>query len=1245
MQGSRGTWKWVLTLGAGFTAASWFAVTPAHADNSKFIEMNTLSQSQLSASVDAILADSSKFTAGDLIVKYKPGTDAAKIAGKHAASVQKSNKGLRLGKLALTKNANLKQTYMDLVNDPDVEYVQPNYKYDLTATPNDPSYSLQWSLPKMHVPEAWDKTQGDSSMVIAVVDTGVLSYHPDLSGSLLPGYNAITNDGNYNDDNGHGTHVAGIAAGMMGNGVGISGVAGHAKILPVKAMSASGSGSDLDIAEGITWAADHGAKVINLSLGSASFSQTMQDAINYAYSKGCLIVAAAGNDNSSALHYPGADEHVLCVMATTETNTKATFSNYGSYVDIAAPGTNIYATTYDGAYGYKQGTSMASPNVAGVAALVWNYRPTLTNFQLERVLESSALDLGTAGKDTTFGYGLVNAFSAMTAAVDTTPIGLTLTGVTPNPFAPTGSNVSTFSYSIAEPGNVTLKVLDASGNVVRTLLNNSAVTVGAKSVTWDGKNDAKVLVAEGEYTFQLTAVDSWGNSATPLTRTISVDRTAPVISGNTVSANPFVPTGTNTVGLTYALSEPAKVTVGIYNSANALVKTLVTNVQQSAGANSLTWDGKNSSGVLAPDGIYTYKITATDAANLSAVAVSGAVGLDRFKPSITAVSDTPDPFKVTGTANSTIAYTLSEESTVDIKIYDASGTLVRTLQNAKLPSGAKTVAWNGKNDAGTLVADGIYTYKINATDSFNNQAAEVTGTITTDKTTPSLTLTTSAVKFGPGSETLSLNYTLSEKSKVTTTVTNSAGAVVRTLENAILKDGGSYSVPWDGKNASGVLVPDGVYTVKVTATDLVGWVSNPVSATVTTETGAAKVTNLKATPNPFKVTGTTLATFTYTLSEDATVSLKVTDSNSNAIKTLVNGVLKAGAQTVTWNGKTDAGILVDDKEYTYTLTATDAGGNVTTLSGTIKTDKTAPTLGNLTFSLAPPDSITLAVDLSEDVKLTAGVYNNVGALVRNLTVPTLATAGTLNLTWDGKTSAGQMAPDGTYTFKLTGTDAAGWVTNASAQLYLETGAPKLTALSNSPLIFRPTGTNLNTLAFTLSEDATLVIKVADSNGNVVRTLYNAKQTPGAKTIQWNGKTDAGVLVGTGVYTYKIDAVDLKGNVAATVTSNVSVDVTAPTFTTPTFSVNPFHPTTGATTALSYNLSEDATVTVTVVNASGAAVKTLLNGVKQSAGSNTVAWDGKNSSGVVLAAGTYTVKLRAVDAVGLIGETSFTIVIN
>jgi subtilisin family serine protease len=273
---------------------------------------------------------------------------------------------------------------------------------------SDPYRSQQWDFTKIRVADAWQKSTG-GGVVVAVIDTGVDSTHPDLKGNVLQGYDAIANRVAAGaDGNGHGTHVAGTIAAVTGNGVGVSGVAPDVKILPVKVLSDSGSGTMSDTAEGIVWAADNGAQVINMSLGSSSKVAAVSNAIAYARSKGVTVVAAAGNERSSGspTSYPGADAGLIAVAATDSADKFASYSNAGSYVDVAAPGSgNI--STYKGSYASLNGTSMASPHVAAVAALLKGYKGSLTPDQIEAALEKSAVDLGTTGFDNDYGNGWV----------------------------------------------------------------------------------------------------------------------------------------------------------------------------------------------------------------------------------------------------------------------------------------------------------------------------------------------------------------------------------------------------------------------------------------------------------------------------------------------------------------------------------------------------------------------------------------------------------------------------------------------------------------------------------------------------------------------------------------------------------------------------------------------------------------------------------------------------------------------
>ena len=262
------------------------------------------------------------------------------------------------------------------------EYIEPDYQYRALGMPNDPDYSKQWNLKAIDVEAAWEETKG-SGATVAVIDTGI-SPVPDLKDTkFVQGYDFVNDRENAADDNGHGTHVAGTVAQSTNNNFGVAGIAYEAQLMPLKVLSASGSGTVADIAEAIKFAADNGATVINMSLGGGGESAAMKEAIEHAYSKGVTIIAAAGNSEQDGASYPARYPRVIGVSSTGPSGKPAFYTNYGAGVDISAPGGDKSQSEADGilqhtidpktgqpVFAYLQGTSMASPHVAGVAALI-----------------------------------------------------------------------------------------------------------------------------------------------------------------------------------------------------------------------------------------------------------------------------------------------------------------------------------------------------------------------------------------------------------------------------------------------------------------------------------------------------------------------------------------------------------------------------------------------------------------------------------------------------------------------------------------------------------------------------------------------------------------------------------------------------------------------------------------------------------------------------------------------------------
>jgi len=301
-----------------------------------------------------------------------------------------------------------------------VRYVEPNMKRRALFEPNDPYWDLQWGPKKIEANWAWNKTLGSSDIIVAVVDSGIDYNHPDLAANYLEGgYDWVNNDPYPLDDFGHGTHCAGIIAAVINNSVGIAGLA-QVKIMAEKVLDSYGWGTDVSVANGIIHAADSGAKIVSMSLGGYGYSKLLHEAVKYAYDNGVLLVAAAGNDNINLKSYPAAYEEVIAVAATDQNDVKADFSNWGNWIELAAPGVDIYSTmpTYHVTlnelgylmnYSYMSGTSMACPHVAGTAALIWSQYSDVTSNWVRIQLRCTAEDLGEPGFDQYYGYGRVNA--------------------------------------------------------------------------------------------------------------------------------------------------------------------------------------------------------------------------------------------------------------------------------------------------------------------------------------------------------------------------------------------------------------------------------------------------------------------------------------------------------------------------------------------------------------------------------------------------------------------------------------------------------------------------------------------------------------------------------------------------------------------------------------------------------------------------------------------------------------------
>ena len=411
----------------------------------------------------------------------------------------------------------------------EVEYAEPDVIAHALATTNDPYFTngSQWYLSKIQAPAAWDLNTGAPSVVVAVLDTGVNASHPDLAGKVLAGRDFAADDSDPTDENGHGTAVAGLIGAATGNGKGMASVAWKTSILPVRVLGKDGSGSHADIADGIIWATDQGADVINMSLGGTGSSSTLQNAINYAWSKGVVIVAAAGNNGDSVPCYPAACTNVVAVSATDSSDARTSWSNYGSYVDIAAPGANILTLSGASGYAAMDGTSFSSPVTAGVVALMRAANPALSNSNIVNTLLANADDLGPIGKDNDFGRGRVNARRAVAAVGGASIVADTTAPTVAIQSPAAGSTVSgVVGVNVAASDNtgVTRIELYIGGSLHAQSSSPSA------SFTWNTGN-----FLDGTYALEARAYDA-ANNVTSSTRSVTVqnsparDSIAPVVS-------------------------------------------------------------------------------------------------------------------------------------------------------------------------------------------------------------------------------------------------------------------------------------------------------------------------------------------------------------------------------------------------------------------------------------------------------------------------------------------------------------------------------------------------------------------------------------------------------------------------------------------------------------------------------------------------------------------------------------------
>jgi thermitase len=378
------------------------------------------------------------------------------------------------------------------------------------VTPNDPFYldPNAWALQKISAPDGWTVSTGSESVIIAILDTGVDGTHPDLAAKMVSGWNIYNNNADTTDVLGHGTLVAGTAAASTNNSLGVASIAWACRLMPVRISDANGFATVSDIASGITWAADHGARVANISFNATGYS-TVSSAAKYFQNKGGVVVVAAGNEGTFV--QTADDPNLLTVGATDSSDLLFSWSNRGNDLDVVAPG-HVATTSRGGNYAAADGTSFSAPIVAAEAALVFSVNPELSALQVQNIIKQSADDLGASGWDSTYGYGRINLARALTMSCGS---GTTADTTPPSDVISSPLDGSTVSGIVA----VSVVAVDNVGVVKVELYVDGALygtsTTSPFTIKWNTRKAAK-----GAHALSSRACDAAGNVGTSLASTV-----------------------------------------------------------------------------------------------------------------------------------------------------------------------------------------------------------------------------------------------------------------------------------------------------------------------------------------------------------------------------------------------------------------------------------------------------------------------------------------------------------------------------------------------------------------------------------------------------------------------------------------------------------------------------------------------------------------------------------------------------
>lgn len=775
----------------------------------------------------------------------------------------------------------------------DVEYAEPDHIIKLDHTPNDTYFDYQWHHETIESESSWDQSKGSSSIVVAVIDNGIDLNHSDLKNRIVSPYDTVNDSSTTLTAGDHGTHVAGIIGSSMDNYLGTAGVAPNTSIMPIDAFYGE-SAYTSDVIDAVYYAVNNGADIINMSLGSSSYSSSFDYAVQYAYQSGVVVIAAAGNSATSTMHYPAAYNNVIAVGSTDEYDSLSYFSNYGYWVDITAPGSNIYSTVPYSSYGYKSGTSMASPVVAGVAALVLAEEPSLSNSEVAQRLYDSADYVGSSYY---YGYGRVNARKAL--------------GIADKIASPTVYSVYDYETSV-------------TGYTAGYDYYDIEVSDGQKVIgtTNDYGNFSVTIPKQKAGTKLYVTAKSGGASSDPVEITVQ-DGTAPTNPKvNEISDKHKTITGTAEAGVTVYAMIGDSIYSAVANSKGAFSITIPV---QNAGTTVYLW-AKDTAGNYSSTSTFTVKDKTGPAAptvNDVTEKTTKVTGKTEAKAKVS-VKVSSKTYSATADSTGTFSVTIPLQkagTTVEVWATDTAGNTgsvkkltVKDTTAPKVPTvseitdkstkvsgtaekGATVTVKFGSNVYSTVAANGTYAvplflqkagtiFEIWATDASGNKST-ITKVTTKDKTAP---------KAPVVKEVSNKSTSVTGISEAYSTVTVKIGSKSYSVKAA---SNGSFTVKIPVQKAKAILY--------VTATDASKNVSTSVKVIVKDSTTKATLSMNAVTTKTKVVTGKAEAGTTVTIKAGSKI---------------------IGSSTTDSKGNYKVTIKVQKKGTTLKVTAKDKAGNV-----------------------------------------------------------------------------------------------------------------------------------------------------------------------------------------------------------------------------------------------------------------------------------------------------------------------------